>query len=186
MELFYFYFLSCQVEVGLSIKNSIQEKRLVHSRQKKHENYCVYSLLQAPQLFHIQEHLCLPIIWCWHHRDITVFCEWKNRWNAALTDLAFNIEEIKDNACTNFGVTKLLTYAQSDLKSITSFMSTPLTVSIHHCCHRGYVIHISFLFSQTFETACKMSFENWCYLSVPAVIPGQVTDFYKINKQTPH
>lgn len=75
-------------------------------------------------------------------------------------DLTFNIEEIKDNICTNFWVTKLLTYAQSDSKSITCFKSTPLTVLIHHCCHREFVIHTSFLYSQIFETACKMGFEN--------------------------
>lgn len=54
-------------------------KRLVHSTQKKHEHYWVYSLLQALQLFHIQEHLSWPMISCWHHRDLTVSCEWENR-----------------------------------------------------------------------------------------------------------
>lgn len=87
--------------------------------------------------------------------------------------------KIKDKVCTNFGVTKLLSYAQSDLKSITSFMPTPLITLIHHCCHREYAIHTSFLYSQMFETACKMGFQNWCYLSVPAGIPGQLTVFFK-------
>lgn len=57
---------------------------------------------------------------------------------------------------------KFLSYAQSDSKSITSFVSAPLMVSIHHCCHGEYVIHIPFLFSQLFEIAHKTGFENGC------------------------
>lgn len=46
------------------------------------------------------------------------------------------------------------------------------------------VIHTSFFFSQLFKIACKMSFENGCYIPVLAVIQGHVTYFNKINKQT--
>lgn len=135
--------------------------------KNKHKNQRISSLSQFSQVFNVQQQLSWPIISCWHHTDRTTSKELNERpdetqhwqtWHSTckMCESKSISPQIKENVCTTFWVIKLLSYAQSDSKSITSFVSTPLMVLIHHCCHREYVIHTSFLFSHLFKTACKM------------------------------